>query len=270
MFRINSRTLATLLTWGVALARPAAAQLASPAPNGEVARWSLDGAYEHLGAGPIRRQAPASMSVSLGRDFGGGAGGWAAARAWRAEAGWMRSARQATTAEGVTLGLSIALPWGGEGAGADRSRFTLRPGVALMAGWAEAQDSAAFYDWEGQPGTPYADSTGTQTTLARTRGGTAGASLSLAAEWRITRGLGVTASLRQWAFGGAVIRPNRHATLAGVGVSLRPAVLADDTRRAWRWRASEPDATMPAVTIPTVTIPTFTIPVYGAAAGSAR
>ena len=266
MFRIFSRTLVTLLTLSVALARPSVAQVVAPAVHREAARWSLDGAYEQLGAGPIRRQAPASMSLTLGRDLGTGP----ERRAWRAEAGWMRAARRATTAEGVTLGLSLALPWGGEAAGGDGSRFTLRPGVALMAGWARAQDSAAFYDWLGQPGTPYADSSGTQTTPTPARGHTAGAGLSLAAEWRIARGVGVTGSLRQWAFGGSVIRPNRHATLAGVGLALRPAVLAADTRRLWRARASEPAMAMPAVTIPTVTIPTVTIPVSGTTTGSAR
>jgi hypothetical protein len=112
--------------------------------------------------------------------------------------------------------------------------LVLRPGVAVLAGWAESQDSVALYDWRGVEGTGYAGATGTQFSWRTVRGRTTAISASLGAELRLARSIGLAASVRQWRFGGSAAAANRSMTLVGVGVVARPRALVQDTRRWWR------------------------------------
>jgi hypothetical protein len=145
----------------------------------------------------------------------------------RAGAGGSPGVGRPTTAQGVTLGLSTGLR---TTAGA---RFVLRPAIALMAGWAESQDSSALYDWRGVPGTPDAFTSGTQYTFTTLRGRTYGAGLMLGGEVRLTRAVRLSASLRHWQFTGDAAAANRRMTLAGVGVVAQPATLVREARRWW-------------------------------------
>lgn len=213
---------------------PLHAQRAATSPSSTTARdrWSVGFDYLHLGAAPIGRRAEPSMDVTLGRALGPGD----PTRATRVEAGWLRASRVTTQAQGVTLGMSFGVPLGRRAAEerpAHGPALTLRPGAAVLAGWAEAQDSTAFYAWRGLPNTAYAGQTGTAVAWRPVRGRTTGAGLSLGADLRLTRAVAITGSVRQWAFTGPVIRPNRHATLAGLGVAVRPRTLAADVRTLW-------------------------------------
>ena len=217
-------------------AEPLGAQVAPPPP---AARWSLSGEYRHLGAAPIRRRALPSMAVSLGRTLGAAD----PARAPRLEAGWLRASRVATQAQGVTLGMSVGVPI------APHAALVLRPGVAALAGWAEAQGGDVSYDWRGLDGTEYAGQNGTATSRQPVRGRTTGLAASLAADLRLTRALALTGSVQQWGFTGPVIRPNRRATLAGVGLTIHPAGLARDARDWGRAHDAAP-ARPPRPTVP--------------------
>ena len=169
----------------------------------------------------------------LGRAVGRGA----PTRGARVEAGWLRASRVTTQAQGVTLGMSVGLPVGLQDASdtpAPRPSLTFRPGVAVLAGWAEAQETDAWYTWRGLPNTAYAGQTGTASTWRPVRGRTTGAGVSLAADLRLSRAVALTGAVREWAFTGPVIRPNRWATLAGLGLSVRPRAFAADTRLWWR------------------------------------
>ncbi len=194
----------------------------STAPAHTAGRWTAGYQFLHVGAAPIRRDAARSMSVTLGFALGRTAD---APHAPRLEAGWLRASRPLTQVQGVTLGGSVGLP-------ATRE-LTLRPGVAVLTGWAEAQAGGTTYGWQGLPGTPYAGQTGTQPVWYPVRGRTSGASLALHADLALTPALAVTGAVQQWAFTGPVIRPNRHATLAGVGVALRPRALAREAHALW-------------------------------------
>lgn len=183
------------------------------APLAERARWTVDAQYLHLGAGPIGRRAPESMAIAAGRDVG-------RAGDWRAELGWLRAARTATNAEGVTLGASLGL---GVGAAAS-PRLVVRPGVALLAGWAEAQRTPWLYDWRGLHGTSSDGERGSATRQQAVRGRTTGVGASLGAELRLARGVALAGSVRGWRFAGDVMRPSRDATLGGIGLVVRPAM----------------------------------------------
>jgi hypothetical protein len=140
----------------------------------------------------------------------------------------MRASRITTQAQGVTLGVSMGLPVGhrpAESATLRHPVLSVRPGLALLAGWAEAQTSTGSYNWQGVPGTDHAGQTGTQDVWRPIRGRTTGAGIALGADLRVARHVAVTGSLRSWAFTGPVIRPNRRATLAGVGLAVHPGRL---------------------------------------------
>jgi len=202
--------------------------------------WTFDAQYLHWNAGDVRRHATPSFEATLGRAAGDA--GVAGAN-WRIEAGWLRAVRATTTAQGATLGLSAGIAVPGTGSrGADASpRLTVRPGIALLAGWAEAQDSTTIYDWRGLPGTAAAGTTGSEYTFSTTRGATMGVGMTLGAELRITRAIALSASARHWMFSGGVIAPNRQSTLIGLGAAMHPALLAHDVRRAWHAMAARDD-----------------------------
>lgn len=233
-----------VLAYGLPHRAPLYAQVTTAnAPAAD--RWSVDAHNLHAGAAPIRRHAGTSMAVTLARTFGRST----PTRAPRLEVGWLRASRVRTQAQGVTLGASLGLPIGPRAPWDTTSALlTLRPGAALLAGWAEAQTATLTYDWRGLPDTPYAGQTGTQTVWRPVRGRTTGAGLSLGADLHLTNGLSVVGSVRHWTFTGPVIRPNRQATLAGLGIAARPRALAHEARAWWRsWTAPLPTPPRPTV-----------------------
>jgi hypothetical protein len=221
---------------------PASAQRSEPRPAAGD-RWTVAGEYLHLGAAPIQRRAEPSMRVALGRALGAGH----ASRAVRVEAGWLRASRVTTQAQGVTLGVSAGLPVGGRAteAGDAGPVLALRPGLAVLAGWAEAQGESVWYSWRGLPGTSLEGQVGTASRYTPVRGRTTGAGVSLAADLRLTPALALTGSVQRWAFTGAVIRPNRQATLAGVGLAVRPRAFAGELHRLWNGSAVRPASAAP-------------------------
>jgi hypothetical protein len=177
----------------------------------------MDVQYLQLSGRPIRRDATPSLGATIGRELGrlGGSG-----PAWSAEVGWLRAVRSGTTAQGATVGIStgFALPHTGD----EPSRFTLRPGLALLAGWAESEDSTALYDWRGIAGSADAGTSGTERSYSTVRARTQGVGASIGAEFRLSDALALSASVRQWTFRGHAMSSNRSQTLAGVGVAVRP------------------------------------------------
>ena len=187
--------------------------------------WSADLQYLQLSPNAGGRQATPSLGVTLGRTLADGA--TAGRMDWRAEAGWSRAVRGATTAQGVTLGMSAGLRT------SENARFVLRPAIALMAGWAESQDSSALYDWRGVPGTADAGTSGTQYSWSTLRGRTFGAGVIVGGELRLTRAVRLSASLRHWGFTGGAAAPNRRMTLAGIGIVAQPVTMVREARRWW-------------------------------------
>jgi hypothetical protein len=214
-------------------ALPAGAQRPDSLPHPDVDRWTVAAEYLHAGAAPIGRRAEPSMFITVGRALGAGH----PSQAVRVEGGWLRASRVTTQAQGVTLGASVGLPVGRRataGADAGTAALTLRPGAAVLAGWAEAQTTTPAYAWRGVPNTAFAGQTGTAVAWRPVRGRTTGAGVTLAADLRLSPAVALTGAVQQWAFTGPVIRPNRQATLAGVGITLRPRTLVADTRQWWR------------------------------------
>lgn len=194
--------------------------------------WSVDVQYLQLSPNAGGRQATPSLGVTLGRTLADGAN--AGRMHWRAEGGWSRAVRGATTAQGATLGMSAGLRT------SEKARFVLRPAIALLAGWAESQDSSALYDWRGVPGTD-AGTSGTQYTWSTIRGRTFGAGLVLGGELRLTRAVLLSASLRHWRFTGDAAAADRRMSLAGVGLVAQPATLVREVRQ-WRHASRSADA----------------------------
>lgn len=215
---------APLLAATLAVTPAASAQVAAGQPAGPdtaLGRWTASVSYLHLGAAPIRRDAARSMDVAVGYALRPGD----PARAPRLEASWLRASRVSTQAQGVTVGASLPL-W-------VNSALSVRPGVAVLAGWAEAQTTTTTYRWQGAPGTPHAGQSGTETVWRPVRGRTTGAGLSLAADVALSPAITLAGSVRRWAFTGPVIRPNRLATLVGVGLTVRPRPLAREAHAWW-------------------------------------
>jgi hypothetical protein len=210
-----------LLALAVLRPAPAVAQTdAAPTPANDP--WTLEARYLHLGPDGTARDATPSLAFTLAHRLDLGALGRAGD--WRADAGWLRGVRGGVTAQGVTLGLSA-------GVRTPSPRLTIRPGLALLAGWAASQDSATLYDWRGLPGTPQDGTTGTQYALGTRRGRTIGAGIALDAELRVTRALALSASVRRWRFGGEAAAANRSMTLGGIGLVLHPGEIARGAKR---------------------------------------
>jgi hypothetical protein len=184
--------------------------------------WSLDAQYLQLASRGIGRGATPSLGVGVGRSARRGT------LDWRAEAGWTRAVRREVTGQGITVGLSA-------GTRMPRlERMSLRPGVALLAGWAESQDSSSLYAWRGVTGTTYEGLTGVESSWGTRRGRTLGLGVSLGGEVRLTRSFGLTGSMRYWRFGGDAAAVRRDVTLLGVGAAVRPVSLVSSAQRWWR------------------------------------
>jgi hypothetical protein len=188
--------------------------------------WTVDAQYLQLNSGSLARHATPSLAMALSRSIGRPTA--SGMLAWRAEAGWLRATRQSTTAQGATIGISADL--GLPGATSTPSRLILRPGITLLAGWAEAQDSVALYPFRGSSPVDVG-ATGTQYSWFTNRGSTYGAGISLGAELGLSSAISLSGSIRHWSFSGDVIKPNRNVTLAGVGIAMHPQALAHDARR---------------------------------------
>jgi hypothetical protein len=218
------------LALGVAFAASMSAHaLGAQQSTGSIAvsdPWSIDAQYLQLNSRALVRHTTPSLGVVLSKEVSGP--GALGLLAWRAEAGWLRAVRQATTAQGATLGVAADLGLPGESSASPR--LILRPGIAVLAGWAEAQDSVALYPYRGAAGTADAGTAGTQFSWFTTRGRTFGVGVSLGAELRVSSAFGVSASIRHWSFNGDVVAPNRSLTLLGVGIAVHPQALARDAR----------------------------------------
>lgn len=166
----------------------------------------------HGNSGALHRDALPSYGWSLGVDRPAGL---------RLEAGYLRVARPTTTAKGFMAGAGWNFV---------RGPVTVRPGVSTLIGVAETNAASDGYDWRGLDETPYEGSEGHQGRQRYERGTTVGAGLNLAADLHLVAGLSLTGSVRQWLFSGDVLSGNRDRTLAGLGLSVRPGVVAQAIR----------------------------------------
>jgi hypothetical protein len=173
----RGRTLAAAVAVGVGVA-------AKPLPAQQSIVAAVSAEWLQLGIGSLDRDTGPSMTWSIAHERPSGV---------RFELGYLRSAHERTTAEGVTAAVGLSLRHG---------RLTARPGVAVLLGAAEAAGVLGSGD------------------VRRTTGGGA---LNLGAELRVLPMASLTASVRQWFFTSSVVRPDRNPTLVGLGVSLHPA-----------------------------------------------
>jgi len=191
-----SVSLAVLLS----LAAPARAQKAASGSFGPISAVSAD--WLHLNGGRMDRDGSQSTAWSLAHDFD---------NSLRFELGYLRVARNESSAKGATAGVSIPISY---------NRLTVRPGVMLLAGTAQAtRDSGGYYF------TTPTGQTGYQPSMRYSRGTTIGAIASISAEIRLTAGVSATASIRQAGFSGDVLSDDRFRTLAGFGLTVRPGSL---------------------------------------------
>jgi hypothetical protein len=176
------------------------AQQAASGSVGPISAISAD--WMHVNDGAMRRDGSQSAAWSLAHDFGS---------RLRFELGYLRAAREESSAKGATAGISFPMSF---------HRVTIRPGATLLAGVAQAsRDSGGYYYTNSGGQTSY------QPRMRYTRGSTVGAIASLGAEFRLTAGFSATATIRQAGFSGDVLDGDRLRTLAGFGLSVRPGHL---------------------------------------------
>ena len=198
----------------LALAAPARAQKAASGSFGPISAVSAD--WLHLNGGEMYRNGSPSTAWGVAHDFRSNL---------RFELGYLRVARNESSAKGATAGVSIPISY---------HRLTVRPGVMLLAGTAQAtRDSGGYYF------TTPTGQTGYQPSMRYSRGTTIGAIASLSAEIRLTAGVSATASIRQAGFSGDVLYDARFRTLAGFGLTVRPGSLL----QALHLRRAPTDAT---------------------------
>jgi hypothetical protein len=199
---------ATAAAWAQDVPKPARHPLTGYAASAE---------WLQANGGGLHRDALPSYAWSLSRDIGD--------RGLRLELGYLRAARATSTAKGVSAGLALSRT---------RGRFTVRPGIAALAGVAETVADGGGYNWRAEGGVSEGDypdgQAGYQGRPLYTRGTTFGGGLSVAAEARLVAGLSVTGSTRYWVFSGDVLRADRTRFLAGVGLAVRPAELVAAVR----------------------------------------
>jgi hypothetical protein len=186
---------AVLLPAPVRAQEPAAARHPVPVLS------SVSGEWLQVGGGALNRDASPSFALSFAHDRPNGL---------RFTLGYLRAARARTAAEGLTAGLSLPVRTG---------RLTVRPGLSMLVGAAEAAVDRGGYNWADSASQTQS---GYQARPLDANGTTLGAGLDLGAEVRLVAGVSVAASVRQWLFSGSVLRGDRAATLAGFGLSLHP------------------------------------------------
>jgi hypothetical protein len=176
------------------------------------ATLAVSAEWLHATSGSLHRDALPSYAWGIAVDRPSGL---------RLEAGYLRAARPATTAKGVTGGAGFNLRFG---------PLTMRPTVAALLGVAERSADRDGYDWRGLDGTPESGAEGHEGRPGYERGTTVGAGLGLAADFRLINGVSLTGSVRQWTFAGPVLRGDRDRTLAGLGLSFHPITLVNALR----------------------------------------
>jgi hypothetical protein len=162
---------------------------------------AITGEWLHVGGEALNRDASQSFALILSHDRPNGL---------RLELGYLRAARAVTNAEGLTAGLSLPVKAG---------RLTVRPGLSMLVGAAEAAVDRGGYNWADSA---TQSQTGYQNRPLDANGTTVGAGLSLGAEVRLGAGVSLAASARQWLFSGTVLRTDRAPTLLGLGLSVHP------------------------------------------------
>ena len=202
---------AGLLTPLVLLSRPAQAQSPGSDHHPTPILSAVSGEWLHVGGEALHRDATQSLSLTLAHDRPSGL---------RVELGYLRAARERTNAEGATAAVSLPLRSG---------RVTVRPGLAMLVGAAEASVDRAGYNWRDADGTIQ---TGHQGRPLDSNGTTVGGGLSLGAEVRVGAGVSLAASVRQWVFSGQVLRADRASTLMGLGLSVHPSEIYSALRGA--------------------------------------
>ncbi len=201
------RTLPLAAALALAVATGQAQGQQAPAAAAPLGAVVASAEWLHANSGALHRDALPSYGFGLGLDRPNGL---------RLEAGYLRVARPATTAEGFVAGAGWNFA---------RGPVTVRPGVSALIGVGERNGDRDGYDWQGLDETAHAGEAGHQARLSTDRGMTLGGGLGIAADLHLTSGLSLTASLRQWVFSGRELSDNRDRTLAGLGLSLRPAIL---------------------------------------------
>jgi hypothetical protein len=164
---------------------------------------AVTGEWVHVGGEGLHRDASQSMTLILAHDRPNGL---------RLELGYLRVARSASNAEGLTAGVGFPVRTG---------RLTLRPGLSMLVGAAEAGVDQGGYNWQGTDGA-FQGQTGNQGRPLDANGTTVGGGLSLSGEYPLLAGISLSASVRQWLFSGSIISSNRAPTLAGLGLSVNP------------------------------------------------
>ena len=163
---------------------------------------SITGEWLHVGGETLDRTASQSFALVFAHDRPNGL---------RLELGYLRAARELTNAEGVTAGMSLPVRAG---------RLTVRPGLSMLVGSAEASVDRGGYNWtDGATETE----TGYQGRPLDANGTTVGAGLSVGADVRLVAGVSLAASVRQWLFSGSVLSADRASTLVGFGLSVHPS-----------------------------------------------
>jgi hypothetical protein len=196
----------------IALAGQAQAQQRTLTASAPPPALAVSAEWLHATSGSLHRDALPSYAWGIALDRAGGL---------RLEAGYLRAARPATTAKGVTGGVGFNLQFG---------RLTMRPTVAALLGVAEHNADRDGYDWRGLDDTPHSGKVGHQDRAGYGRGTTIGAGVGLTADLQMLNGLSLTGSVRQWSFSGPVLSGDRDRTLAGFGLSVRPVVLVHAVR----------------------------------------
>jgi hypothetical protein len=203
-----------LLTASVLLPSAVQAQEGPAAHHTAPIFAAITGEWLKVGGEALNRDASQSFALVIAHDRPSGL---------RFELGYLRAARALTNAEGLTAGLSLPVRAG---------RLTIRPGLSMLVGAAEAGVDRGGYNWadsatqtqSGYQGRPL-DANGT----------TVGAGLSASVEVRLLAGISLAASVRQWLFSGTVVRSDRATTLVGFGLSVHP----NDVVRALRGRPTD-------------------------------
>ena len=193
------------LCCSLALLLPAASIQAQSANGSLGPISSISSEWLQLNTRSMDRDGSPSSATTIGHDVGNNV---------RFELGYLRAARNESSAKGITAGLSIPVSY---------RRLTLRPGASVLAGTAQTSRDAGGYFYTS----PATGQAAYQPRMLYSRGSTLGAIATLGAEFRIGAGVSATASIREATFSGTVLQNDRARTLAGFGLSLRPGSLLE-------------------------------------------